>query len=127
MLIKKYLIVWLEELRKKSQIHEQMNLEQPLTFNLKQSVQMVDSKSFYGIQLADAIAGSFNYAYKNIKDKKNQFAQKWMNKIFQDKSILVTFLGGDYEYANIEKASAMLNWLTLNHIVQKCDKGLSTF
>lgn len=80
---------------------------------------MVDSKSFYGIQLADAIAGSFNYAYKNIKDKKNQFAQKWMNKIFQDKSILVTFLGGDYEYANIEKASAMLNWLTLNHIVQK--------
>ena len=109
---------------KKSQIHEQMNLEQPITFNLKQPVQMVDSKSFYGIQLADAIAGSFNYAYKNIQDEKNQFAQKWMSKIFQDKSILVTFLGGDFEYANIEKASAMLNWLILNHIVQKCDNGL---
>ncbi|MDH1520359.1 DUF3800 domain-containing protein [Acinetobacter johnsonii] len=109
---------------KKSQIHEQMNLEQPLTFNLKRPVQMVDSKNFYGIQLADAIAGSFNYAYKNIKDEKNQLAQKWMNKIFRDESILVTFLGGDYEYANIEKASAMLNWLTLNHIVQKCERGL---
>lgn len=47
-----------------------------------------------------------------------------MNKIFRDESILVTFLGGDYEYANIEKASAMLNWLTLNHIVQKCERGL---
>jgi hypothetical protein len=70
---------------KKSQIHEQMNLEQPLTFNLKQPVQMVDSKSFYGIQLADAIAGSFNYAYKNIKDEKNQFAQKWVNKFFEMK------------------------------------------
>ncbi|EHU3347237.1 DUF3800 domain-containing protein [Acinetobacter baumannii] len=109
---------------KKSQIHEKMNLEQPLTFNLKQPVQMVDSKSFYGIQLADAIAGSFNYAYKNFKDENNQFAQKWMNKIFQEENILVTFLGGDYEYANIEKASAMLNWLILNHIVQKCDDGL---
>lgn len=109
---------------KKSQIHEKMNLEQPLTFNLKQPVQMVDSKSFYGIQLADAIAGSFNYAYKNIKDENNQFAQKWMNKIFQDENILVTFLGGNYEYANIEKASSMLNWLILNHIVQKCDDGL---
>ena len=109
---------------RKSQIYEQLNLEQPLTFNLKQPIQMVDSKSFYGIQLADAIAGSFNYAYKNIKDKQNTFALKWMNKIFQDESVLVTYLGGDYGYANIENASAMLNWLTLNHIVQKCDKGL---
>lgn len=109
---------------KKSQIHEKMNLEQPITFNLKQPIQLVDSKSFYGIQLADAIAGSFNYAYKNIKDKENHFAQKWMSKIFKDESTLVTFLGGDFEYANVEKASVMLNWLILNHIVQKCDEGL---
>lgn len=109
---------------RKSQIYEQFNLELPLTFNLKQPIQMVDSKSFYGIQLADAIAGSFNYAYKNIKDKQNTFSLKWMNKIFQDESILATYLGGDYEYANIKNASAMLNWLTLNHIVQKCDNGL---
>lgn len=116
--------VMVERTEKKSQILEQMNLEQPLTFRIKQPIQLVDSKSFYGIQLADAIAGSFNYAYKNFKDKENQFAQKWMNKIFGDESALVTFLGGDYEYANVEKASVMLNWLILNHMVQKCDEGL---
>ena len=116
--------VMVERIEKKSQILEQMNLEQPLTFHIKQPIQLVDSKSFYGIQLADAIAGSFNYAYKNFKDKENQFAQKWMNKIFRDESALVTFLGGDYEYANVEKASVMLNWLILNHMVQKCDEGL---
>lgn len=109
---------------KKSQIHEQLNLEQPITFNLKQPIQMVDSKTFYGIQLADAIAGSFNYAYKNKHDKDNTFAKKWMSKIFSDQEILVTWLGGNHEYANITKASAMLNWLILNHVVQKCDKGL---
>lgn len=116
--------VMVERTEKKSQILEQMNLEQPLTFHIKQPIQLVDSKSFYGIQLADAIAGSFNYAYKNFKDKENQFAQKWMNKIFRDESALVTFLGGDYEYANVEKASVMLNWLILNHMVKKCDEGL---
>ncbi|MGK8803650.1 DUF3800 domain-containing protein [Acinetobacter seifertii] len=116
--------VMVERTEKKSQILEQMNREQPLTFHIKQPIQLVDSKSFYGIQLADAIAGSFNYAYKNFKDKENQFAQKWMNKIFRDESTLVTFLGGDYEYANVEKASVMLNWLILNHMVQKCDEGL---
>ena len=60
-----------------------------------------------------------------IVDKQNTFALKWMNKIFQDESVLVTYLGGDYGYANIENASAMLNWLTLNHIVMKslCNKA----
>jgi hypothetical protein len=45
-------------------------------------------------------------------------------QIFRDENILVTFLGGDFGYANIEHASALLNWLILNHLVQKSDDKL---
>lgn len=109
---------------KKVQIHPNSNLEQPITFNLKQPITMTDSKVAHGIQLADAIAGIFNFAYKNIKND-DPYAKKWMQKIFDDESVLVTFLGGDFSHASLNTLEGKRNWYILNLLTDKSKEGLN--
>lgn len=111
-------------IEKKSQIHEKLEIEQPITFNLKQPISMIDSKIAHGIQLADAIAGIFNFAYKNVK-KDDPYAKKWMQKILDDKSALVTFLGGDFSNASILTFEGKRNWYILNLLTDKSKEKLN--
>lgn len=106
----------------KVQIHPNSNIQQPITFNLKKPITMTDSKVAHGIQLADAIAGIFNFAYKNVKNN-NPYAKKWMQKIIDDESTLVTYLGGDFSNADINTFEGRRNWYILNLLTDKSKNG----
>jgi hypothetical protein len=92
--------------------------EHAITFNLAGAPQMVNSQSHPGIQVADILAGTFTFVFReNSKGNYTSYPDEW-------KSYLVNCVSGysivpDYEHLNFEKLNVKRNYLILEELVNR--------
>lgn len=93
----------------------------PITFNLTEPINIVDSKIVHGIQLADAIAAAFVYAC----DKQNvdEYALKWRTMF--EEVIIYGSVFPDMEHLDLEKMEVQRNVLILMELVERSKNGES--
>lgn len=82
----------------------------PLTFNLHEGIKMVDSKTNYGIQIADVISVAYAYAFKN-DDEFSKEVQKIGEEFYIYGNIFP-----DFDYLKFEKSSVQLNIMILQEL-----------
>ncbi|MDX4028283.1 DUF3800 domain-containing protein [Aliarcobacter skirrowii] len=82
----------------------------PLTFNLLEKINMVDSKTNYAIQIADVISVAYAYSFKNDNDFSKQVHNIGKEYII-DRNIFP-----DFNYIDPEKSSAQLNMMILKEL-----------
>lgn len=82
----------------------------PLTFNLYEQINMVDSKTNYIIQIADVISVAYSYAFKVNDD----FSKQVHN--IGRKYIIEGNIFPDFNYIDPEKSSAQLNMMILKEL-----------
>lgn len=94
--------------------------EHPITFNLSGPIQLVDSKTCHGVQLADAIAAASVHA---ISGNSETHANEWKN-IIPD----ITINGGmfpDIEHVDLEKHEVQRNALLMLELHSRATKKQS--
>lgn len=89
--------------------------EIPITFNLTESINLVDSKDFAGVQLADAVAAAFSYACN--RENTDEYAIKWRGLI-ED---VVTYgsVFPDYDHIDPSKLEAQRNGMLLQELARR--------
>jgi hypothetical protein len=93
----------------------------PITFNLKEPLNLVDSKIVHGVQLADAIAAAFAYACDNTNT--DEFAIKWRNMI--EDSVIFGSVFHDYNYIDLNKLEVKRNLVLLYELVDRSKNGIN--
>ena len=88
--------------------------QEPITFNLCQEIQFVESHKFPGIQIADVAAAACAYAFK---EGRNQNTEGWIDYI-------PSILGGnsvvpDFDYLDLTTFKARRNYLLLTELVER--------
>ena len=93
----------------------------PITFNLSEPINLVDSTDIHGVQLADAVAAAFVYAC----DPKNQdeYAIKWRGLI--EESVIFGSVFPDYDYLDLGKLEVQRNAVLLEELVSRSKSGIS--
>ena len=89
-------------------------VEEPITFNLSQEVQFVESDKFPGIQIADVAAAACAYAFK---EGVNQNTESWIEHIpgvVTGKSVTP-----DLSYIDLNTSDAKRNCLLLIYLVER--------
>ena len=89
-------------------------VEEPITFNLSQEVQFVESDKFPGIQIADVAAAACAYAFK---EGVNQNTESWIEHLpgmVIGKSVIP-----DESYTDLNTLDAKRNCLLLIYLVQR--------
>ena len=94
----------------------------PITFNLKEPLNLVDSKDFYGIQIADAIAGAFAYAFDENKEE-DEYKLKW--KKMGETHLSQTNLFPDLSYLDTTSSEVQLNTILLRELLDRSQRGVS--
>ena len=94
----------------------------PITFNLKEPLNLVDSKEYYGIQIADAIAGAFAYAFDDNRHE-DKYKLKW--KKMGETHLSKTNLFPDVSYLNMAIPEVQLNTILLRELLNRSQKGTS--
>lgn len=89
--------------------------EIPITYNLTESINLVDSKDFAGVQLADAVAAAFSYAC----NRKNtcEFALKWRGLI--ENVVTYGSVFPDLENIDPSKLEAQRNGMLLQELARR--------
>ncbi|PKH06694.1 DUF3800 domain-containing protein [Moritella sp. Urea-trap-13] len=89
--------------------------DSPITFNLKEPINLVDSKNAYGVQLADAVAAAFVYAC----DSKNQdeYATKWRS-IIED-VVIYGSVFPDFDHIDLSRLEVQTNFVVLKELVAR--------
>lgn len=82
----------------------------PLTFNLLEGINMVDSKTNYAIQIADVISVAYAYAFKNYDHFSKQV--KDIGEEFYIEGNVIP----DFDYLKFEKSSVQLNIMILQEL-----------
>lgn len=90
----------------------------PLTFNLLEGINMVDSKTNYAIQIADIISVAYAYAFKNNDDFSKQV--KDIGKEFYIEGNVIP----DFDYLKFEKSSVQLNIMILQELHLRSKKKI---
>jgi hypothetical protein len=96
-------------------------IDSPITFNLKEPLNLVDSKVVHGVQLADAIAGAFAYACD--RDNQDEYAENWRGMIEEHVSFGSIF--PDYDHLDLEKLEVQRNAVLLQELADRSKKGIS--
>ena len=91
----------------------------PITYNLKE-INVVDSKEYHGIQLADIVATATTYSFQMYQDS-NEFIEK-LRQILQDK-IVYGSVFPDFEYIDLNKKDVQLNALIFEELIERSYKG----
>lgn len=100
----------------------------PLLAHLKKEISFVNSKDYPGIQIADVIASSVCYSFKN--NKRCHHALKWKSEI---KKYVIGALFPDSRYYVKKNLERMLNFIILDELVyrsenkKKIDEGMYKF
>jgi len=89
----------------------------PITFNLTEPINLVDSKDFAGVQLADAVAAAFSYACN--RENTDEFALKWRGLI----ESVVTYgsVFPDFEHMDPSKLEAQRNGMILQELARRSE------
>ncbi|HDZ8847028.1 DUF3800 domain-containing protein [Aeromonas sp. 30P] len=93
----------------------------PITFNLKEPLNLVDSKIVHGVQLADAIAAAFAYACDNTNT--DEYAIKWRNMI--EDSVIFGSVFHDYDHIDLNKLEVKRNLVLLYELVDRSKNGIN--
>lgn len=93
----------------------------PITFNLKEPLKLVDSKEIHGVQLADAVAAAFAYAFDSEND--DEYAIKWRG-LFEE-VVTEGSIFPDYDYVDLNKIEVQRNAILLQELVERSKKGMS--
>jgi hypothetical protein len=96
-------------------------MDSPITFNLKEPLNLVDSKIVHGVQLADAIAAAFAYACDH--DNEDEYALKWRGMI--EESVIFGSVFQDYDYLDLTKLEVQRNAILLQELTQRSKDGVS--
>lgn len=94
--------------------------EQPITFNLSGPIQLVDSTTYHGIQLADAIAAASVYAASGATDK---HANEW-RELFPD-IVIYGSLMPDFKHVDLSRYEVQRNAVTLLELHSRSINGQS--
>jgi len=93
----------------------------PITFNLTEPINLVDSKNIHGVQLADAVAAAFVYACD--RDNQDKYALKWRGLI--EESVIFGSVFHDYDYLDLNKLEVQRNAVLLEELVSRSKAGIS--
>lgn len=97
-----------------------LSTPQPITYNLAQPIQLVNSKDYPGIQIADVIASLIAYS---LKSESRELIQRCLNlDIIHPQSIFP-----DPDEADISKKQAFVNAFILETLIDRTLKGESLF
>jgi hypothetical protein len=92
-----------------------------LTYNLKDKIKLVDSKTYHGVQLADVAAAAFAYIFHKPGE---ECSRKWRKKYFlecvHEDSILP-----DFELVDLSKPDVVRNALLLEELCSRSNEGRS--
>jgi hypothetical protein len=93
----------------------------PITFNLTEPINLVDSKNIHGVQLADAVAAAFVYACD--RNNQDEYALKWRGLI--EESVIFGSVFYDYDYLDLGKLEVQRNAVLLEELVSRSKAGIS--
>lgn len=92
----------------------------PITFNLSGPIQLVDSKAYHGVQLADAIAAASVYAVSGASDK---HANEW--KEFIPEIAIYGSLIPDYDHVDLNRYEVQRNAVVMLELHSRAIKKQS--
>jgi hypothetical protein len=92
----------------------------PITFNLSGPIQLVDSKTYHGVQLADAIAAASVYAVSEVSDK---HANEW-REFIPDIAIYGSLIP-DSDYVDLNKYEVQRNAVVMLELHSRATKNQS--
>jgi len=96
------------------------NKETPITFNLSESLKLVDSKATPGVQIADCIASAFAYAVnRTVTD---DYGLEWRQYI--KSSIINGSVFADLNFVDFDKLSVQRNAVILLKLLERSKRGL---
>ena len=95
-----------------------------LTYNLK-SIELVDSKIYKGIQLADVVATVSAYSFRWFRDDENDFSKEL--RTILSPSIIYGSVFPDFDYINLEKKEVQLNTILLEEILERSRRDIPIF
>ncbi|TDE18978.1 DUF3800 domain-containing protein [Vibrio owensii] len=89
----------------------------PMTFNLSEPVNLVDSKIYHGVQIADVVSAVSVYV---ANEKKNDpFYDKWVGTFFDQVIYGYASVVPEVEYVELERDSVKLNALLLEELASR--------
>ena len=94
--------------------------EQPITFNLSGPIQLVDSKQFHGVQLADAISAATVFAITNRSDP---YAQEWLGQM--ERIIIPNSIVPDKKHVEVTGFEAQRNFMVLQELHSRSVNNIS--
>ena len=94
-----------------------------LVYNLSDTVRLVDSKEFPGVQIADVWASALAYAYKHPQDIFSRECQKIVN----NNGVIVNIIFPDREAIDLTLPGPFINWLILLEMSRLSVTGESLF
>ena len=90
-----------------------------ITYNLAEPIQLVDSKRFPGVQIADVWAASLAYAFRHGDD---EICQSWLEIV---KPTIDTLVSPEAGQVDSDREGPMLNWLLLVELSRRSVEGES--
>ncbi|AFZ33556.1 MULTISPECIES: DUF3800 domain-containing protein [Cyanophyceae] len=88
--------------------------EQPITFNLSQDIQFIESKTSPGIQIADIAAAACAFSFKEGLTEKTKNLIDYIPSILGGNSVIP-----ELEYIDVNKVDAQVNCLVLMELVER--------
>ena len=87
----------------------------PMTYNLKE-INLVNSKEYYGVQLADIVATASTYSFQ-IYQQENNIIKKYKNILIP--KIAYGSIFPDFRHMDLEKKEVQLNATIFNEIIYR--------
>ena len=88
-----------------------------LVYNLAQPIQLVNSRQFAGVQIADVWASALAYSF-NHGD--NEVAKNWLDIA---ENVISNTIMPDTELVNVDRKSPFINWVVLMELCDRSIKG----
>lgn len=92
--------------------------QQPLTFNLAQPIQVVNSKLFPGVQIADVVASSIAFVYKNPTDDFSGHCAEICDNVLHPNSIFP-----ELEFADLSRPEGFINAQVFHVLMDRTLRG----
>lgn len=92
--------------------------EQPITFNLRKEISVVESREYPGVQLADIAAGATVYALQNLDSPESMKWREYIDKMLHWAVV------PDRVHIEMDKISSQRNLILLEELVRRSERGL---